>query len=459
MNGSPTWPRRIARSIRRRLHGGLGPRWVVAVSGGSDSVAMLCALHAIAPDVGLVLSVAHLDHGAREESTADAQFVAELAGSLGLPFDLGQWQPSRSAHFEADARRARYAWLLETATARNASVIATAHSRDDQAETILHRLLRGTGPRGLAGMPRSRRLGDGVTLFRPLLDVGRDDLRSYLLDIGQPWRDDPTNLDTSRTRARIRHDLLPRLANEFNPHVAAAILRLGDLTREAMATVDGVVAELANKTILSKDQNDITINQSRLAECSPYLRAEFLRALWRSAGWPEAAMDHARWRRLAAWIMRSEGALDIGAGVRAVIADGTIVLSRSVTTEPTLSAPIPLDLPGTATWTGGRVVATIDPDGLDGERLDLDRLVPPLTVDHPRPGDRFDPLGLDGHSMPLADFLRGRHVPKADRERLAVVRDTVGIVWVVGHRIGHRARLTEETRRVVGLRWEGETGQ
>src|SRR5690606_29334038 len=161
-----------------------------------------------APGLGLTLTVAHLDHGARPGSADDARFVAELASSLGLPFELGRWSPERPGHFEADARQARYAWLEQVARRRGASAVAVAHTRDDQAETILHRIVRGTGLRGLAGMPARRRLSASVVLIRPLLGCSRADLRAYLAAIGQDVREDPTNTDTTRTRARIRHDLL-----------------------------------------------------------------------------------------------------------------------------------------------------------------------------------------------------------------------------------------------------------
>ena len=148
------WIDRVERRLARWCEQGLGKAWVVAVSGGGDSVGLLRVLHQLAGPLGLRLSVAHLDHGVRGEAArADAAFVAALAGSLGLPFVLGTWQPTRSGHFESDARRARYDWLTEVAHARGASVIAVGHTRDDQAETILHRIIRGTGPRGLAGMP------------------------------------------------------------------------------------------------------------------------------------------------------------------------------------------------------------------------------------------------------------------------------------------------------------------
>ena len=179
-----------------------------------------------------------------EASEADARFVADLAGIARPAVRPRPLAPERPAHFEADARRARYAWLAEVARRRGASVVAVGHTRDDQAETILHRILRGTGLRGLAGIPRCRPLADGVTLVRPLLDVGREELRAYLDGLGQPWREDATNADPSRTRARLRHDLLPRLAEDFNPDVAEALVRLGALARSTVAAMDEHIGDV-----------------------------------------------------------------------------------------------------------------------------------------------------------------------------------------------------------------------
>ena len=197
MEMPPSWLGRVERRTIRWRDRGLGVVWVVAVSGGSDSVGLLRALAALAPGLGLKLSVAHLDHGVRGDAArADAALVAELSAALGLPFDLGHWHPSRPGHFEADARQARYAWLTEVARARGAEAIAVGHTRDDQAETILHRILRGTGLRGLAGIPSRRPIAEGLTLVRPLLHVGREEIRVYLAALGQSYRDDASNADT-----------------------------------------------------------------------------------------------------------------------------------------------------------------------------------------------------------------------------------------------------------------------
>jgi tRNA(Ile)-lysidine synthase len=325
---------RVEQVVRRRLlrwrRRGLGPGVVVAVSGGSDSVGLLRVLHALAPELGLVLSVAHLDHGARGAAARDdARFVAELAGRLGLPFDLGHWEPTRVAHFESDARRARYAWLGEIARARGAGALAVGHTRDDQAETILHRIVRGTGLKGLAGIPARRRLSADVVLIRPLLDVPREEIRAYLGRYGQPFRDDATNTDTTRTRARIRHDLLPKLGAEYNPRAAEAIVRLGVLAARSERVVRDRIIAIERDVTLRTGAGEVLMDRVALANLPPFQRAEVLRRAWRRVGWPEGSMSERRWRRLSTLARRRTGRASIGGHVDAIASPTTLRLVRT----------------------------------------------------------------------------------------------------------------------------------
>jgi tRNA(Ile)-lysidine synthase len=334
MPAAEPWIERIERRIKRWCgRAKLGRAWVVAVSGGGDSVALLRLLHRIAPKIGLKLSAAHLNHGARgEASRADAVFVAELAASLQLPCDIGKWRPVRPAHFEADARRARYAYLIEAARAREASVVAVAHTSDDQAETILHRIVRGTGLRGLAGMPWRRNLAlvPQITLVRPLLDVSRRALREYLGDMGQPFHEDETNADMQKTRARIRHDLLPRLAAEYNPRVTEALVRLGAHAAALQRSLDADLDELERAAVSKKEADCVVLKRECLDSLPAFLRCEVLRRVWRLAGWPEQGMTARRWWRLAALVRREETPkVAIGAGVVASADGNFLVLGRS----------------------------------------------------------------------------------------------------------------------------------
>ena len=450
------WLRAARRGVTRRVAAGLGPGWVVAVSGGGDSVALLLALADWAPDLGLRLTVAHLDHGARgAQAAADARFVAGLAAGLNLPVEIGHWRPTRAAHFEADARRARYDWLAGVARERGAAAVAVGHTRDDQAETILHRLLRGTGPAGLAGMPACRPLAEGVALVRPLLGATRAELRADLDAVGQPYRDDPTNADRSRTRARLRHDLIPTLAADYNPAVAEALARLGRLAGADRRALGRHLGEWERAATIADGPEGVTLDRAALRRLPPAWRAEALRRAWRRRGWPEVGMDARRWQRLAAAVARPPAGFSAGGGIEVRVGAEVVALVPALPSlSPPALPPCPLPIPGSAPWWGGRVVATLGPDDPRDEAVDLDRVVPPLIVCAPEAGDRLDPLGLGGRTQPLNDFFRGRRVPGEARARVPLVRDAAGIVWVVGHRISHRVRLTAETRQRLGLRWE-----
>lgn len=293
------------------------PRIVVAVSGGSDSVGLLRALHELAPGRALSLSVAHLNHGIRGgASDGDAAFVGELARSLGLPFDVGHWRPARAGHLETDARAARYAWLSTVAAERGAGYVAVGHTRDDQAETILHRILRGTGPRGLRGIPARRPLNDAASIIRPLLRVNRKEIRSYLQMLGQPFRDDESNSDTRRTRSRLRHDLLPKLAAEYNPRVSDALVRLGMLV-SSLERRESRRVEAIRRRVRAPSEKEIVIDRARLLRLPLPLRAEVLRACWRGIGWSERHMNARRWLRLARRAGGEPGRFSAGHGIDA----------------------------------------------------------------------------------------------------------------------------------------------
>lgn len=451
----PPWLPRLLAGLGRLVDSPV----VVAVSGGGDSVGLLRALHGRGPR----LSVAHLDHGARgEEGRGDARFVEELAGRLGLPFDLGHWAPGRAGHFEADARRARLGWLAEVAGRRGAGAVALGQTADDQAETILHRIVRGTGIGGLAGMPARRRLAPGVALVRPLLDVSRAEVRDYLAAIGQDFREDSSNRDTARTRARLRLDLLPKLAGDYNPAVSGALVRLGELAKQANRALLREARRSARHAIIEIHPDRIVLDRPTLARLSAPRRAEVLRLAWRGAGWPEGEMDARRWRRVAGMVTTGLARLSVGAGVEATMTADLLHLRRAGLAppiggrqaEPRPPGGFSLPIPGVILWGDGRIVATLDESATCDESVDFDCLAPPLIVDRAGPGDRFDPLGMGGRSRPLNDFFRGRGVTPERRRSVPIVRDRDGIIWVVGHRIAHRVRLTETTRRRLGLRFE-----
>ncbi len=307
---------------------------LLAVSGGADSVALLRAMTTLRTDGEGRLVAAHLNHQLRgDQSAADETFVIELCRQLGTPCEVGHARVDRLAAgsgdgLEAAARKARYEFLQQTATRLGARYVVTAHTADDQAETILHRIIRGTGVGGLAGMDRVRPLGP-VTLIRPLLAVRRADLLAYLDELGQCYRSDSSNDNTRFTRNRIRHELLPYLARQFNAGVVDALLRLGTLASQVQTVVDSLVEDLAQRCVVLESPDTVQIDTTVLADEPCYIIRELLMAAWHKQSWPMQAMGFAQWDLLAEMITAEIPRKQMfPGGVLAEVRDGRLRLTH-----------------------------------------------------------------------------------------------------------------------------------
>lgn len=241
--------RSISRSLRRRCGVTEGDRLLVAVSGGADSVALLRAIAGLAPRRRwrLNLAVGHVQHHLRDDAENDAKFVETMAEQLGLSFErrdlslhnAAPHKHAEPANLEARARLARYDALRDMALATDCRHVVTAHHADDQLETILMRMMRGTGVAGLRGIAWRRDLSEDVALIRPMLDSTHADAIDFLNLLDQPWREDHTNRDITRTRARLRRDVLPVL-RDLCPSVARKAMELGDTMRETHKAIDEI---------------------------------------------------------------------------------------------------------------------------------------------------------------------------------------------------------------------------
>lgn len=298
---------RVLREVRRfaSARPGLG---VVAVSGGADSVALLRALHAC----GTQLVAAHVNHRLRgADSDGDEAFVRELCAGLGVECRVRSVDVSALAagdNLEATARRVRYEFFAASAQEMDAAWVATAHTADDQAETVLHRIVRGTGLQGLRGIAAER---DAVV--RPLLSVTRADVLAHLAAIGQPHREDASNADTRFTRNRIRHELLP-LLRAFNPDVVSALAHLAEHANEAHEVVTGAAAELLATAERPRTLNAVILDCAALGSSRVLIRA-LLRLVWEREGWPLEDMTFAAWERAVGVAVRDSGACDFPGGV------------------------------------------------------------------------------------------------------------------------------------------------
>lgn len=412
-----------------------GERVLVALSGGPDSVALLHLLRALSSDLCFTLAAAHLDHGIRPESGRDADFVRGLCDGAGISLtvsraDVPALVRERKRGVEEVAREVRREFLRQTAAAGRCSVIALGHHRGDQAETVIHRLLRGSGLSGLAAM----QLQSGP-FIRPLLPFGREGILGFLAAEGIAFVEDASNRDTRYTRNRIRRDLFP-LLETFNPrveeHLARLSARIGQEEDFWRREEESRLAALA-----SFEKGEGELDRKGLTALHPALRIRVLRRALQEVRGGLYGVSSRHLASLDALVVgdRPQGDLHLPhawAGVRY----GRLLLRRAApaSTPPfclTLDAPGIFPLPG-----GGDLRLTVGPsprgEGTWAAEFDAARVRLPLTVRSFRPGDRFRPSGMEGHKK-LKDFFIDAGIDRERRRQLPLV---VGeeILWVVGVR-------------------------
>lgn len=447
----------------------------------------MAMLHAIVSnDPGKRIVVAHMNHHAREESDMDERFVRQAADTLRQPFEAGHWKPARRAHFEADARHARYAWLENLAERYDAEAVMTAHTLNDQAETVLMRLARGTGPWGMGGIRPYRKLGSGKAfLVRPMTQVSRDDVLAYLKQRAIAFREDPTNADTvNQKRAWVRHVLIPQIEVHLNSRFREAIGKFTELQAEEQGGLDAQVMKTArNRGVARAEAGSLIISLAAYRSIRPgWLRRRLIRKFWIDLGLPQRGMTSKHWFQLdfrmrqtlsgrnAPFALPGRVMLSID-GDRAVISRAgtepaiTIVSGggRAGANQPGFRNVVELPCPGRVTLEDGQ---EIQAEGLgrvpeiDKIRefagnfavLDAERVELPLVVRRSMPGDRFDPIGLDGHRQKVVDYLRIHGVKGASKAMVWLLEDRTGIVWVVGHGVSDRAKVRAETKSVWTIR-------
>ncbi|MEW6273073.1 MAG: tRNA lysidine(34) synthetase TilS [Thermodesulfobacteriota bacterium] len=443
----------VLHALRKHSAAAAGSRLLVAASGGADSTALLFALDALCRrgELDATLAVAHLNHLLRgAESEGDAAHVRELARSLGLPCFVGE-RPDLAgtrANREARAREARYAFLREVAQGWGAGHVLVAHTRDDQAETLLLRLARGAGPAGLGGMAPAR--GDGV--LRPLLEQTHEACVAYLRGRGVAWREDSSNADESLFRNRVRRRLLPALEKELGVDVRARLARLAEQLRQESALAQQRVAELLGETPGRR------LPRATVLAAGP--GAPRLVHAWLAAEGVRATSAQVEQLVAVARGGNPSGAVDLAGGRRVLRCYEVLELLGTVAGADRLRAePAALAVPGIVRVAGWQVTSALrDAPAAAGHAtpasaawLDLDRLAAPLTVRCPAPGDR---VRLAHGRRKLADILIDARVPRQERKGLAVVASGDDVVWVPGVVRSIVARADRTSRRLAWLHAE-----
>jgi tRNA(Ile)-lysidine synthase len=446
---------RVRDTLRRWPMLSPGDLVLAAVSGGVDSLVLLDVLVQLVDELGIELRVLHVDHGVRPESGEDAAWVEMVAGHYGLPCavrkvavgDGGDKSP------EEALRDARYgAFDAEIATS-GAARLATGHSADDRVETLLLRIVAGSGPRGMGSIPPLR-----PPFIRPLIRVWRSEIEAYAQFLPFAPRLDQTNLDISIPRNRIRHRLLPLLEEEYNPSVKRALLGEAEMLASMAEIIDLLTVE-AERSVVSETSRGDEIDVEGLRSRPLAVRREVIAASLRRLGL-EPGFDLVEDIRIKLLEIEGSSRLDLTPGSSARRVYDRIILGP----RPSQVAVPETEIPGEGIYalpeTGIRLELRTRPRGREDPReamgdpnnawLDADRLVFPLLVRGVRPGDRFHPLGAPGRRK-LQDFLVDLKVPREDRERVMVLESAGEIAWVVGMRIDERFKIREDTGRILVL--------
>ena len=440
-----------------------GDRVIVAVSGGPDSVCLLDILVAFTPELGIELVVAHFDHGLRpDEDEAETKFVKTLTASLKLPFETKKADPGLgggAASQEERARLARYQFLEEVKERFSADRIAVGHNLNDQAETVLMRLLRGSGPSGLAGIPPCR----DEKIIRPLIEISRDEIESYLAQRELTYVTDSSNLQTRYLRNRIRLELVP-LLKKYQPRIVELLGQTAKVMRDDETWLAATAEEWVKGATEASVDGEIRMPLSSFKVLPEALKNRIIRHALKITG---GGLRRVNWRHI-----KAVNQIAMGEKPQAFINLPNSITFRKVYDSLVFTAAKAkraesfsylLDGPGTFDLPAlGRTVSLEEMENITlpdigaspwTAFLNADRLSYPLMIRNFRPGDKFVPFGMNGHKK-LKKFFIDLKVPSAVRTQTPILtcRDTP--IWVCGQRIDDRFKVTPEIRKVLRVAFD-----
>lgn len=455
---------RVREEIRRNRMLSGGETVVAAVSGGADSVVMLHLLWRMSKEYRLRIVVAHLDHGLRgRESRRDFLFVEALVKSLGLPFEGGRLKPGELKGVPGSpqeaAREKRYEFLERAAARHGAGKTALGHTLDDQAETVLMRLLKGSSLSGLAGIPAKR-----GRYIRPLLEISRKEIEEYASAEGLKYVTDSSNLERKYLRNRLRLDLIPELQREYNPNIIETLSRTAAHLRADDEFMEKAAERAFRSICVERRPASVTLDRKKLlrAHGSIIARVFFLAVRRLGREGIELGSAHVEAFTELARGPRPNATISLPGGIRAGRAYDRVVVTGEAALEAAEFEAI-LNVPGRTVIEGigefRAAVADASTRGLEGDGntawFDYKALktAGPLVIRQARPGDRFVPFGMKGRRK-LKDLFIDLKVPPLERRRTPVVLAGVDIIWLAGLRRSGLFRVEEGARKALRVEFK-----
>ena len=440
-----------------------GDRVIVAVSGGVDSVCLLDVLHRLKELLGIELVVAHFDHGLRPgEDTSETEFVKSLAASFDCDFVTKKADPDlrpETASLEERARDLRYRFLKEVKDQFSAQKIALGHNLNDQAETVLMRLLRGSGPSGLSGIPPVR----DTHIIRPLIEVTRSQIESYLSNSGLTHITDSSNSETRYVRNEIRLNLLPQL-EKYQPKIVEILGRTAAIMREENTWLEAKATRWLRKWAEKDSNGEIVLPLIRFKGLPELLQNHVIRQALKRKGRSLRRISLSNIDAIKRIATGSKPQAEITLPNMLVVKKvyDRLVFSKSKSEPPKRFCYV-IDKPGAfdlETLGGAIQLEEVERKALVKLKtsawtacLDADRITYPLMLRNFRPGDRFVPLGMTGHKK-LKSFFIDMKIPSHVRARIPILTQRNKPIWICGLRIDDRFKVSSNTRRVLRVTFD-----
>lgn len=435
-----------------------GDRVIAAVSGGPDSVCLLHCLVELAPEYGIELLAAHFNHKLRgEDSDRDEQFVEGLCKRLNVPLslageDMAAVSRREKGSLEELCRKSRHGFLEGLAREKGFGKIALGHNLDDQAETVLMNVIRGTGIDGLKGIDPVR-----DCFIRPLIGIERKEIIDFLSARGIPWRTDHSNSENSFRRNSIRNSLIPFIRENYNPSIVDTLGRLANIARSENEFLDSL-AEEAVSSWEPLPGGGLKIPTGEFLGHHPALRKRIIKSALEGLSPVKGGISH---EHISAVLKAAGGkepgaSLDLPFGISARREYDFLVIEKRPAEGKPFEYAVPV--PGTLRLAEAgmafrfELMHTIPAKFVDSWRtyIDMDKIVSPLVFRNARPGDRIEPFGMEGKKK-LQDVFTDRKVPRARRQRIPVLADACSVLWVPGVVSSRRTRVTAKTANVLSV--------
>ena len=440
---------------------------LIGVSGGPDSVCLLHVLNGLKDSLGISLRVVHFNHMLRgSASDDDARYVVELCDSLEIPVIVGEgdveaYRKEHRLSLEEAARVLRYDFCAEAACSVGTDCIVLGHTRDDQVETILMHLIRGTGLTGMRGMQPVTKWhlkgGKVLKVMRPLLEIARDDIDKYCREHGLKPRLDESNYSLEYMRNRVRHELIPSLRT-YNKSVGEALLRTAEAAVDANDLFDIEVSKVWEQ-VVTEQPNGLLIDSTALLSCHPSIQRHLLRRAVLNVTGDLVDFQAVHVEKMMTALSKPAGkSIHLPRGLRFQVGYRTCLLSNGSLDScpfPFIEEQHRLNVPGETLIPGWVVRANIgfpfhEQGGGFEVCFDLDAAGTDLVVRSRKPGDRFRPLGMKG-TKSLQDFMVDAKIPRSWRDRVPLVCSSDTIIWVAGWRISDGVKVTSRTERVLRI--------